>query len=495
MKLKTNYGMVVSGHKQATKAGIKILKKGGNAIDAAIAAAATLSVAIPNMNGLGGDSIALWYDSKKKKITVINGSGKSPSKATKKFFTSKGLKKIPRRGPLSISVPGVVHAWETSLKKYGRKNLKTIFESAINLAEKGVVVDKYLKNFLESKVYRKLIKNNKNLSDIFGDGKNVKIGSKIKQKNLAKTLTILSKEGSKSFYNGKLSKIIVEDIRKQGSIITSDDFKNHSTLIQKPIATNYLNKKIYTAPPNSQGLALICLCNLFKVIKNGNFKTNLSDYLNNKKTAFKYRDMHCVDPSISKINNKTINSKKNYFEKISGDTSTLVVVDKYGNAVSWVQSLFEEFGSGIVSPRTGVVLHNRLYLEKVSGKYYNYLKPNKRPFHTLCPSIILDNENIDLTIATPGDHGQPQTIFQILNYVYKNKISLQKAIDLPRIRHNNGNKILAERGFNKKFYVDKKNISIKLFKKKNRIFGGVTAIKINSNRTLSRGADKRRNCY
>ena len=123
MKLKTNYGMVVSGHKQATKAGIKILKKGGNAIDAAIAAAATLSVAIPNMNGLGGDSIALWYDSKKKKITVINGSGKSPSKATKKFFTSKGLKKIPRRGPLSISVPGV-HAWETSLKKYGRKNLK-----------------------------------------------------------------------------------------------------------------------------------------------------------------------------------------------------------------------------------------------------------------------------------------------------------------------------------------------------------------------------------
>ena len=171
------------------------------------------------------------------------------------------------------------------------------------------------------------------------------------------------------------------------------------------------------------------------------------------------------------------------------------MVDKYGNAVSRVQSLFEEFGSGIVSPRTGVILHNRLYLEKISGKYYNYLKPNKRPFHTLCPSIILDNENIDLTIATPGDHGQPQTIFQILNYVYKNKISLQKAIDLPRIRHNNGNKILAERGFNKKFYVDKKNISIKLFKNKNRIFGGVTAIKINSNRTLSRGADKRRNCY
>ena len=496
MKLKTNYGMVVSGHKEATKAGIKILKAGGNAIDAAIATAATLSVAIPNMNGLGGDSIALWYDVKKNKITVINGSGKSPLKASKKYFNSIGLKKIPRRGSLSISVPGVVHAWETALKKYGKKNLQKVLENAINLAEKGIVIDKYLKTFFESKVYRNLIKNNKNLSDIFGYSKNFKIGSKIKQKNLAKTLRILSKEGSKSFYRGKLSKIIVEDIRKQGSIITSIDFKNHSTLIQKPISTTYLNKKIYTAPPNSQGLALISLCNLFKITKENNDKIKLSEYLKNKKTAFKYRDFYCVDPTISKIDHKIINNiKKNYLKKISGDTSTLVVVDKQGNAVSWVQSLFEEFGSGVVSPRTGVILHNRLYLEKVSGNYDNFLIPNKRPFHTLCPSMVLDQKNLDLTIATPGDHGQPQTIFQILNYVYKNKIPLQKAIDLPRVRHDNGNQILAEKGYNKKFYIDKKNFSIKLYKKKNRIFGGVTAIKINSNKTLSRGADKRRNCY
>ena len=288
MKLKTNYGMVVSGHKEATKAGIKILKAGGNAIDAAIATAATLSVAIPNMNGLGGDSIALWYDVKKNKITVINGSGKSPLKESKKYFNSIGLKNIPRRGSLSISVPGVVHAWETALKKYGKKNLQKVLENAINLAEKGIVIDKYLKTFFESKVYRNLIKNNKNLSDIFGYSKNFKIGSKIKQKNLAKTLRILSKEGSKSFYRGKLSKIIVEDIRKQGSIITSIDFKNHSTLIQKPISTTYLNKKIYTAPPNSQGLALISLCNLFKITKENNDKIKLSEYLKNKKTAFKY---------------------------------------------------------------------------------------------------------------------------------------------------------------------------------------------------------------
>ena len=496
MKLKTNYGMVVSGHKEATKAGQEILKKGGNAIDAAIAAAATLAVAIPNMNGLGGDSIALWYNAKKNKISVINGSGKSPLGATIKYFKSKKLKTIPQRGPLSISVPGVVHAWETSLKKYGKKNLKEVLNSAINLAEKGIVVDKYLKTFFEGKIYRKLIQNNNHLSDIYGNKKYYKIGSKIKQKKLADTLKIISKEGSKSFYKGKLAKIITEDLKKQGSIITFDDFKNHATLIQKPISTNYLNKKIYVAPPNSQGLALISLCNLFKNIKNNNYKINLSDYLKNKKIAFKYRDLHCIDPSISKI--KSIiskNYKKVFQKKISGDTSTLVVVDKNGNAVSWVQSLFEEFGSGVVSPRSGVILHNRLYLEKVSGNHENYLIPYKRPFHTLCPSIILDQTKLDLTIATPGDHGQPQTIFQILNFIYKNKIPLQKAIDLPRIRHNNGNEIFVEKGFNKNFYLDKKNFSLKVFKKKNRLFGGVTAIKINSNKTLSRGADKRRNCY
>ena len=231
-------------------------------------------------------------------------------------------------------------------------------------------------------------------------------------------------------------------------------------------------------------------------------KIDLSNYYKNKKIAFNFRDLYCVDPASSKIDYKKINSlKKNiYFKKkdckkeVSGDTSTLVVVDKYGNAVSWVQSLFEEFGSGVVSPRTGIILHNRLYLEKIDNSN-NYLKPNKRPFHTLCPAIVSNGKRCDLTIATPGDHGQPQTIFQILNYVYKDKIQIQKAIDLPRVRHNNGNKILVEKNYSNKFYYKQKEKLLKIYKKESRIFGGVTAIKINSNKTLSRGADKRRNCY
>ena len=498
MKLKTNYGKVVTGHKKATDAGIKILKKGGNAIDAAIAAASTLAVAIPNMNGLGGDSIALYYCSKKKKIYTINGSGKSPKKASVKYFTNLGLKKIPQRGSLSITVPGVIDAWETSLKKYGKKNLKYVLQDAIKLAENGIKVDKYLYNFFKGDVYKDLIKKNKNLSNIFGLPKDIKLGKIIKQKKLAQTLKVLAKSGSKSFYRGDLCDKIVEDLKKQGAILSKKDFINHSTLIQKPISTDYFDKKVFSAPPNSQGLALIGLCKLFNNINN---KIVLNNYLDFKKKVFSIRDKYCLDPSVSKFFKKK-KIKFNDFKKITkdfkknyGDTSTLVVVDKYGNAVSWVQSLFEEFGSGVVSPQTGIVFHNRMYLEKITNKGFNILKSEKRPFHTLCPAIVLDNNKLDLSIATPGDHGQSQTIFQILNYIYNYGYKIQKAIDLPRVRHNQGNQILVEKGYKKQFkFLKNQTIKIKIYNKPHRVFGGVTAIKVNSNKTLSKGVDKRRSC-
>ena len=494
-----NKGLVVSGHKEATKAGIDILNKGGNAIDAAIATSAVLAVSIPNMNGLGGDSIALWFDQKKNKVVAINGSGKSPHKASIKYYKSKKYNKIPRRGPLSISIPGLVHAWEKSLKEYGTKSLKEILNPAIKLAKKGIKVDKYLKKFFEGNVYKTLIKNNKYLSDIFGDKKIYKINLKIKQSQLGNTLTEISHKGSSSFYKGEVSKKIIYDLKKQGSIISHKDLKNHKTLIQKPISTKYQGQKIFTAPPNSQGLALLFMCKLFEENKSSNKNININEFLKVKKESFFYRNKYCVDPTIStfskkKFNQIKIKSKKfnNYLNnKVSGDTSTLVVIDKKGNAVSWVQSLFEEFGSGIVSPSTGVVFHNRLYLEKLFKKKNNYLRPNKRPFHTLCPTIVIKNNKCDLAIATPGDHGQPQTIYQILHHVYKNNLTIQNAINKPRIRHVTDKQILVE----KDFYLKKTNLNIKKYNKPDRLFGGVTAIKRKNNNTLSRGADKRRNCF
>ena len=134
------------------------------------------------------------------------------------------------------------------------------------------------------------------------------------------------------------------------------------------------------------------------------------------------------------------------------------------------------------------------WLVNISGKYENFLKPNKRPFHTLCPCIVLNNNEIDLAIATPGDHGQAQTLFQIINFIYKNKYSIKRSINAPRLRHDNGNLILTERGY-KKFYKKTNKTRLKIFKNKNRIFGGVTAVKVNSNKTLTRGADNRRNCF
>jgi len=371
-------------------------------------------------------------------------------------------------------------------------------QDSIKLAENGIKVDKYLYNFFKGNVYKDLIKKNKNLSNIFGLPKDIKFRKIIKQKKLAKTLRVLAKFGSKSFYRGSLCSKMVNDLQKQGAILSKKDFINHSTLIQKPISTDFFDKKVFSAPPNSQGLALIELCKLFN---NLNKKIVLNNYLDFKKKVFLMRDKYCLDPSVSKFfkkNKLEFNNPKKIakdFKKNSGDTSTLVVVDKYGNAVSWVQSLFEEFGSGIVSPQTGVVFHNRMYLEKISKKGFNILKSQKRPFHTLCPAIVLDKNKLDLSIATPGDHGQPQTIFQILNYIYNHKFKIQKAINLPRVRHNQGNQILAEKGYKKHFkFLENRKIKIKIYNKPHRVFGGVTAIKVNSNKTLSKGVDKRRSC-
>mgnify|MGYP003952192611 FL=1 len=480
-----NKGLVVSGHKEATKAGIEILNKGGNAIDAAIATSAVLAVSIPNMNGLGGDSIALWFDQKKNKVVAINGSGKSPYKASIKYYKSKKYRKIPRRGPLSISIPGLVHAWEKSLKEYGTKSLKEILNPAIKLAKKGIKIDKYLKKFFEGNVYKTLIKNNKYLSDIYGDKKTYKINLKIKQSQLANTLTEISNKGSSSFYEGEISKKIIYDLKKQGSIISHKDLKNHKTLIQKAISTKYHGQKIFTAPPNSQGLALLFMCKLFEENKSSNKNININEFLKVKKESFFYRNKYCVDPTISTFSKKKFDQRKIKSRKFNN------YLNNKGNAVSWVQSLFEEFGSGIVSPTTGVVFHNRLYLEKLFKKRNNYLRPNKRPFHTLCPTIVLKNNKCDLAIATPGDHGQPQTIYQILHHVYKNNLTIQNAINKPRIRHVSDKQILVE----KNFYLKKTNLNIKKYNKPNRLFGGVTAIKRKNNNTLSRGADKRRNCY
>ena len=188
--------------------------------------------------------------------------------------------------------------------KYGKKKLKDVLEDAIKLAENGIKVDKYLYNFFKGNVYNDLIKKNKNLSNIFGLPKDIKFGKIIKQKNLAKTLRDLAKFGSKSFYRGNLRDNMLDDLKEQGAILSKKDFINHSTLIQKPISVDYFDKKIFSAPPNSQGLALIGLCKLFNNIKE---KIDLNSYLDFKKKVFSIRDKYCLDPSVSKFFKKKTN--------------------------------------------------------------------------------------------------------------------------------------------------------------------------------------------
>ena len=510
-------GIVVSGHHRASEAGASILRQGGNAMDAAIATAATLAVAIPHMNGLGGDAIALYYDANADEVTAINGSGRSPAAATVARYQGLGHRQIPRRGPLSMSVPGVVRAWEDSLKRWGTKSLGECLEPAIELAESGVPLDLTQLDFLTGPTYAELAANYAPLASLFG-APDVprKPGMRLPQALLAQTLQTLAEEGAASFYAGSIAHSLYLDLKAAGALISERDLADHATGFAESLKVSYCGRTVHAAPPNSQGLALALLTGLDDVTTSQPGKTSsnssgldASRYMHAKQIAFKLRDLYAVDPARSQFTPEILGKESLLRlardETVSatearaggGDTSTLVVVDAAGNAVSWVQSLFEEFGSGIVSEKTGVVLHNRLYLEQLNDDPVRGLLPGTRPFHTLCPALVIGQQGCDMAIATPGDHGQPQSIYQVLRHVFVDGLSIQDAIERPRLRHDQGKVVMIEDRAPTAWreQLQSSGYSIHEVGSWSRLMGGVNAVHRLSENVWGAGADPRRSSY
>ncbi len=510
-------GMVVSGHHRASEAGARMLRDGGNAMDSAVAAAAALAVAVPHMNGLGGDAIALHFNAGSGVVTAINGSGRAPSAATIEKYRDLGHRDIPTRGPLSMSVPGVVQAWEDCLKRWGTKTLAQCLAPAIELAEIGVPIDASQLAFFEGPVYGELAAEFPRLAGIFGAADTPRhLGDKMVQSQLARTLRLLSKEGSASFYEGAIADALHTDLEAAGSLISKSDLAAHDTLFTSPLKVSFRGRDVYTAPPNSQGIALSVLLGLDEIAEEQRDMTtpmkpglDVSWYMQAKNIAFKYRDQYAADPARSRLPSDFLDrnslARLARFEAATvtesqsggGDTSTLVVVDADGNSVSWVQSLFEEFGSGVVSPQTGVILHNRLYLEQLNEDPNRGLLPGMRPFHTLCPALVVGKQGCEMTIATPGDHGQPQTLYQVLRHVLGDGVPIQDAIERPRLRHDVGEIVMVEDRAEKEWSVRLGNsgYSIKDVGSWSRLMGGVNAIHRLTDTVWAAGADPRRSCY
>lgn len=447
---------VTSDHPLASAAGAAVLRKGGNAIDAAVTMAAVLSVVRPHMNGPGGDGFILYREAKTGKVYALNGSGGAGSKATPEFFTSRKLDSVPYQGIMSVSVPGAVRLWEDVLTRFGTIKLSAALAPAIGYATKGFPVSNRLSSDINES--RRLVSADSFLSRIYlVNGAAPAPGTILKEPELGHTLSLIAAKGADVFYEGEIAAKIAAYMEREGGTVTAADLAAHKSEWTDPIETTYHGHRVLAFPPNSQGLAFLEELNIAESYDLKAMGQNSDRYVHTlveaARAAYADRDALLADPRFSKVPVADVLSKQHAAsirakigEKASalaadtardgnGDTIYLAVVDAQGNAVSWIQSNFAAFGSGKMVPGTGIILHNRGSLYTLDPKHPNVIAPHKRPYHTLSPAMMLNADgSLAAVFGTPGGDGQPQTLIQILNNVLLFDMTAQQAVEAPRWR-------------------------------------------------------------
>ena len=506
-------GMVVAGHPRAAEAGVAMLRAGGNAMDAAAATAAALAMAIPFMNGLGGDAIALIADPSGD-VTAINGSGATGRAATVDALRRRGLTEMPMRGAVTVSVPGFVAALGEGLERFGTLPLAQVLEPAIAIAEEGVAIDTSAAAFFNGPIYAGLVRDFPVLGAMFGAPGGWTLGQRLRQPAAGKVLRALARDGWRSFYEGALAKAWLAEARNAGVLLEGDDLRTHHTGFAPSLHVAWRGRKVHAAPPNAQGLALLAMLGLGEAQPApppADGSDPLIDplaHLARKTAAFAIRDAYCTDPRRVALPPAILDparlaalalpaSGEALSRAGGGDTSTFVVVDRDGRSVSWVQSLFEELGSGIACPAHGIVLHNRAALERLDDDPVHGLRPGHRPFHTLCPAIACGHEGELMVLATPGDHGQPQTLFQVLRRLVEQGLDVQSAIEWPRLRHDSGREVMLEDRCPAAWdgTLSAAGWLPRRVGPWSRLMGGVNAIVRRPDGLLMGGADPRRSSY
>jgi gamma-glutamyltranspeptidase/glutathione hydrolase len=511
---------VTSDHVLASAAGMEVLKRGGNAVDAAITMAGVLAVVRPHMNGVGADNFMLIRLAKTGEIVALNGSGRAGAKATPAFFREKGLTAVPSSGILSVSVPGAVRGWADALQRYGTITLAQALQPAIRYAERGFPVSPRLNaDITESK---KKVAADPELARIFlPNGEAPPVGALLKQPELARTLRGIAASGPDYVYKGELAKRIVQFMEKEGGIVTAEDLAKHHSTWEKPISTTYLGNPVIAFPPNTQGVTLLEALNVAEASDVKAMGRNSADYIHtlveDAKLAYADRDKYVADPAFVQVPVDRLISKdyaadlaRRLKDKLkanegssnadrdgTGDTVFLGVVDKDGNAVSMIQSLFAAFGSGRMVPGTGVTLHNRGSLYVLDTTHAQVIAPGKRPFHTLCPAMVLNpDRSLKMVVGTPGGDGQPQTLVQVITNVLAFGLTPQQAVEAPRFRWYGRERLGVEPGVaaDVRDALSKRGHQVQV-QEPSEEFGGAQIILVTPSGAKIAGADPRREAY
>jgi len=511
---------VVSDHVLASNAGAAVLRRGGNAVDAAITMAAVLAVVRPHMNGVGGDNFLLIREAKTGRVYALNGSGRAGAKATPAFFAERKLTQVPSTGIMSVSVPGAVRAWEDALKRFGTISLSGALQPAIDYAERGFPVSTRLS--LDITEESRKVSSDSSLSRIFlTNGKAPAPGTILVQADLARTLRTIATGGADVLYRGPIAQQIAAFIEREGGLVTAADLTSHKSQWQEPISTTYAGKIVLAFPPNSQGMTFLEMLNIAESAMPANEAANSAPMIHAlaeaSKLAYQDRDRFLADPAFSSVPVDRLISKAYAADRArvirrdtvaapdrsgaardgNGDTIYLSVVDKDGNAVSMIQSLFAAFGSGRMVPGTGITLHNRGALFELSVEHPNVVTPGKRPFHTLSPAMALNADgSLAAAFGTPGGDGQPQTLVQILNNVLRYGMTPQQAVEAPRWRVFAGGRLGVEPGIDAatRAQLERRGHVVRV-QEPSAEFGGAQMIVIHSSGARMTGADPRREAY
>lgn len=451
-------GMVATSQPLAAQAGIDILKKGGNAIDAAIAVNATLGVVEPMSCGIGGDLFAIVWMADNRTLNGINASGRAPYAATIEHYKELGYDYIPETGPLNWSVPGCVDGWACLLQRFGTMSLEEVLEPAIYYAEHGFPVSDIIARDWAASTSL-LAPWPESVRVYLPDGRAPKPGAVFRNPDLAHSYKLLAEGGHDVFYHGEIAKAIVSCSQKVGGLFSADDLKDHVSTFDNPVSTDYRGYTVWELPPSGQGIAALQMLNIlegYDLAKMGSQSVDaLHLQIEAKKLAYADRAVYYADPVFSDIPVESLLSKE-YAEQQRaridpncaasnvpagdpilqhGDTAYMTVVDENRNVVSFIQSIFRGFGSGIVPERTGFPIQNRGQLFSLNSNHRNVLVPYKRPFHTIIPAMVTKNGQPWLTFGLMGGAMQPQGHTQVLCNMIDFGMDVQEAGDAPRFQH------------------------------------------------------------
>ena len=523
-------GAVSAGHPLAAQAGLRVLQDGGNATDAIIAMAGVLAVVRPHMNGIGGDAFGIFYNGETGEVTALNASGRSGALATPEFFAVAELDRIPSIGPLSVSVPGAVAGWIDAHDRYGSMDFTELLSTGIDYARNGFAVSSRLAQDFEEQ--------GQNLNDAGRDlyltnSNPPKVGSLLRNTQLANSLEIVADQGKEGFYNGSIAQKLSAFITEQGGYLRQGDFASHTSTWVTPLRGDYLNHEFVVMPPNTQGVTQLALFEMAKSHDLASMTQNSADYLHTlvelKKLAFADRDRWVADPNSANVpvdqlldadylKNRAqlinmsvavesaepgfgdeILAEPNGNRSDAGDTVFITAVDQWGNAVSWIQSNFAGFGSGLLDEATGILLHNRGALFTLETGHPNQIAPDKRPYHTLSPTMALyPSGEFAFTLGTPGGDSQTQTILQITHNMLVFGMTPQQAIEAPRFRSLSGLRLAIEDRVSEEALLDlrQRGHLLNLVEGWTATFGGAHMIHHDPETgVLTAAADPRREAY